>query len=137
MIEFVVFLDENHCRNPHIIRALTEAGVRFESHLDHFPPAAEDVLWIPVIARNNWVLLTTDARIRRKSRVNELERRAVQSNSLRMFYFSRNDSPGRQMGETLGRALPKMRRLCETQPPPFTASINKAGEVTLRDLFST
>jgi hypothetical protein len=54
-----------------------------------------------------------------------------------MFYFSRNDSPGAKMGESLRRALPKMRKFCESLQPPFTASINKAGDVTLRDGFET
>ncbi len=135
MIDFVIFLDENHCRNPHLIGALEGAGVAYERHLDHFAVGAEDVLWLPEIARRNWILLTSDARIRRKSRVNYLELEAVRANSLRMFYFSRNDSPGVKMGESLLRAIPRMRKLCETQLPPFTASINKSGEVTLRDTF--
>jgi len=128
VIDFVIFLDENHCRNPHLIAV-------YEKHLDHFPVGAEDVLWLPEIARRNWILLTSDARIRRKSRVNYLELEAVRSNSLRMFYFSRNDSPGVKMGESLRRALPKIKKLCETRQPPFTASISKSGEVTLRDTF--
>jgi len=137
VIEFVIFLDENHCRNPHLIGALDRAGVKFERHSDHFPAGAEDVLWLPEISRRNWVLLTSDARIRRKSKINYLELQAVRSNSLRMFYFSRNDSPGAKMGECLSRALPKMQKLCATQKAPFTASINKSGEVILRDTFET
>lgn len=137
MIDFVIFLDENHCRNPHLIAVLEEAEVSYERHLDHFSAGAEDVVWLPEIAKKNWVLLTSDARIRRKSRVNYLELQAVRSNSLRMFYFSRNDSPGAKMGESLRRALPKMRKFCESLQPPFTASINKAGDVTLRDGFET
>jgi len=99
VIDFVIFLDENHCRNPHLIAVLEEAEVSYERHLDHFSAGAEDVVWLPEIAKKNWVLLT--------------------------------------MGESLRRALPKMRKFCESLQPPFTASINKAGDVTLRDGFET
>ncbi|NYF79118.1 hypothetical protein [Granulicella arctica] len=135
--EFVVFLDENHCRNPHLVAALVSGGVSLERHLDHFAQGIPDIEWLPVIAQRGWVLLTADARIRRKSRINMLERRAVGEYQLRMFYFSTNQSSGREMGDTLRRALPKMKAICDAQAPPFTASINKAGEVTLRDTSSS
>lgn len=39
------------------------------------------------------------------------------------------------MGAVLRRALPQVEYLAETQAAPFTASINKTGDVTLRDTF--
>ena len=127
----VLFLDENHCRNPHLIRAIEDLGLACEKHLDHFAPGVADVEWLPVIAQRGWSLLTTDARIRS----NLLEREAVRSNHMRMFYFSRNNLAGAEMGLALRKALPEMERLVSAQSPPFTASINKRGEVTLRDTF--
>ncbi len=124
----VIFLDENHCRNPHLRRVLTEAGVQFESHLDHFSPGTEDTAWLPEVGRRGWCLLTTDKRIRRRP----LEREAVRTNLVRMFYFSTNTVSGAEMGAALKRALPKMRSLFESIPPPFTASINKSGDVELK-----
>ena len=53
-----------------------------------------------------------------------------------MFYFSRNDLAGREIGAALRKAMPAIERLLQSQPPPFTASINKQGEVTLRDTFN-
>lgn len=127
----VLFLDENHCRNPHLIQAIEESGLQCERHLDHFPPGVEDVQWLPAIAQRGWALLTTDARIRS----NLLEREAVRVNGVRMFYFSRNNLAGSEMGNALRRALPAMEEIARTQAPPFTASINKKGEVILRDTF--
>jgi len=129
--EFVLFLDENHCRNPHIIQAIEDAGIVCEKHLDHFAPGSEDAEWLPAIAQRGWSLLTTDARIR----TNLLEKEAIRANGLRMFYFSRNNLGGVAMGEALRRALPEIQRLAKTQAPPFTASINRSGDVTLRDTF--
>ena len=128
----VIFLDENHCRNPHLLRVLTEAAISCEKHLDHFPAGTEDKIWLPMIAARGWSLLTTDARIR----TNHLERECIRTNGLCMFYFSRNDIAGLQMGVALAKALPRMRSLYATQPPPFTASITRSGEVTLRDTFN-
>jgi hypothetical protein len=128
---FVVFLDENHCRNPHLLAALRDAGVAYERHLDHFPAGVEDVVWLPEVGRRGWTLLTTDKRIR--SHV--LERESVRENFVRMFYFSTNNVSGAQMGVALRRALPDMQTLFETVTAPFAASINKNGDVKLRDNF--
>ena len=128
-----VFLDENHCSNPHLHAALEADGVSYEKHLDYFQRGAEDTVWIPEIAQKGWVLLTTDARIR----YNRLERNAVKENNLRMFYFTRNDMGGPEMGVALAKALPKMKQICQTTSPPFAASITRGGDVTLRDLFKT
>ena len=102
-----MFLDENHCGNVHLQSALNASGIRFEKHTDHFLRGAEDTEWIPVVASRNWVVLTTDARIR----YNSLERQAVKNNNLRMLYFTRNDIAGAEMGQALARAIPKIKKL--------------------------
>lgn len=61
----VLFLDENHCRNPHVIEAIEEHDIVCEKHLDHFQAGSEDTEWLPVIGQRGWCLLTTDARIRK------------------------------------------------------------------------
>jgi hypothetical protein len=129
--KLVLFLDENHCRNPHIVEAIEEHGAVCEKHLDYFQAGTEDTEWLPFVGKSGWCLLTTDSRIRR----NTLEKRAVHASGVRMFYFSRNQLSGKEMGAALRRALPLMEHLIHIQPPPFTASINKRGDVTLRDTF--
>jgi hypothetical protein len=131
LAKLVFFLDENHCGNRHVIEAIEARGIACEKHLDHFPAGTEDTNWLPVIAQRGWCLITTDARIR----TNLLEKEAMRANGVRMFYFSRNNLAGSEMGNALRRALPEMERLVETRSPPFTASINKKGQVTLRDTF--
>ena len=131
LAEFVLFLDENHCRNRYLIEAIVEFGIVCEKHLDHFEAGAPDVEWLPVIASRGWSLLTTDARIK----TNFLEREAVRRNKVRMFYFSRNNLAGFDMGQALRKALPHMARIVDEQAPPFTASISRTGEVLLRNTF--
>jgi len=127
----VIFLDENHCRNRYVIDAIEAAGVRCERHLDHFPAGTEDVIWLPEVGRRGWCLLTTDARIRS----NYLEREAVRLNGVRMFYFSRNNLGGQAMGAVIAKAMGDIVRLATSQPAPFTASIGKNGDVTIRNKF--
>lgn len=83
-----------------------------------------------MVGERGWCLVTTDSRIRR----NKLEKEAVRVNNVRMFYFSRNQLSGKEMGQALKKALPKMEELAQNQPAPFTASIGN-GDVTLRDTF--
>ena len=127
----VLFLAEHHCRNRHVQTAIERHGIRWESHLDHFLPGTNDTEWLPEVGRRGWTLLTTDARIRS----NFLEREAIRTNLVRMFYFSRNNLAGAEMGLALFRAISAIVKLVQVQPAPFTASISRSGEVKLRDSF--
>lgn len=127
----VFFLDENHCGNLNMIVAIEDNGCVCEKHLDHFQRGTDDTEWLPIVAQRGWALVTADARIR----WNRLEKAAVRENGARMFYFSSNNSSGSEMGAALRAAIPAMKKLIESQPPPFTASITKSGQVTLRDTF--
>ncbi|SEG44427.1 hypothetical protein SAMN05421819_2966 [Bryocella elongata] len=127
--QIVFFLDENHCGNKHLHAVFQELKIDYEKHTDHFPRGIEDTVWLPIVAKHGWIVLTADARIR----LNALERQAIKRNKLRFFYFSRNDFGGAEMGTILRRALPRMVELSQTQAPPFAASISRNSDVTLRD----
>lgn len=73
-------------------------------------------------------MLTKDKRIR----FNDLERDAVVTYRVREFYFTSGNYSGTEMAMMLTTALPEIMRLCQKQPPPFIASITKAGKVHLR-----
>jgi len=128
----IFFLDENHCGNRHLHAAFHGAGVPFEKHSDHFARGTEDAVWIPAVAKHGWAVLTADTRIRH----NVLERIAVRDHKLRLFYFSRNDFGGAEMGTILQKALPRMVALYAAHEPPFAASISRKADVNLRDDFS-
>ena len=130
--QLVIFLDENHCRNQKLIAALEARSIACEKHLDHFPAGTEDVVWLPEIGRRSWCLLTSDARIR----WNHLEKEAVRTNGVRMFYFTSNNLSGQEMSEALARALPAITSISQQQPAPFIASISKSGSVTVRETFN-
>ena len=127
----VFFLDENHSGNPHLYAAFRDAGILFERHQDHFLRGTDDTVWIPVVAGRRWAVLTADARIRH----NQLERQAVRANRLRLFYFSRNDFSGTEMGSILRKALPRMLKICREEGAPFAVSISRSGDVKIQDAF--
>ncbi|HEV3482125.1 MAG TPA: hypothetical protein VGR97_07330 [Candidatus Acidoferrales bacterium] len=126
--EFILYLDENLCNTSAILEVLANVGVRYERHLHHFSRGELDEIWLPVVGKNGWVLLTADKRIR----YNLLEKRALSQHSVREFVFASGNLSGADMAAALEAALPKMQKLLRTVRPPFVASITRKGEVHLR-----
>jgi PIN domain-containing protein len=126
--DFVIYLDENLHNCKPILEVLVRNGVKHERHGQHFAPGTEDTIWLPLVGKNGWALLTKDKRIR----FNELERAAVVTHRVREFYFTSGNYSGAEMAEILVGALPEMIKSCQKHQPPFIASISKAGKVTLR-----
>ena len=126
--DFVLYLDENLCNSTVILETLTKLGVRFERHLAHFSRGTLDEIWLPLVGRNGWVLLTADKRIR----YNLLEKRALDKNRVREFVFASGNLSGQEMAEALKQGIGKMSRMYSRIDPPFVASITRSGEVHLR-----
>ncbi len=124
-LDFCLFIDENHCNNQHVRHALEQSAIRYESYLDHFSRGIPDTKWLPFVGQHGWALLTTDKHIRK----HKLERQAVETNKVAMFYFSTNNLSGRQLGEALEKALPAMQSLFQRVVPPFFAAITRSGAV--------
>jgi len=61
-----------------------------------------------------------------------LERRALQRYRVREFVFASGELSGQEMADALVAAAGKMRSMSGGHPPPFVASITKAGNVHLR-----
>ena len=107
---------------------MTELDVRFERHLNYFHRGTLDEVWLPLVGKNGWILLTADKQIR----YNLLEKRALEQNLVREFVFASGNLSGAEMAVSLRAALAKMKRLCRKQDPPFVAAISKDGNVHLR-----
>jgi hypothetical protein len=108
--------------------ALAQLGIKHERHGQHFSPGTQDTAWLPFVGEKGWILITKDKRIR----FNDLEKEAVLTYRVRQFYFTSGNYSGTEMATMLVAALPEIMGLCETQAPPFFASITKAGRVHLR-----
>jgi predicted nuclease of predicted toxin-antitoxin system len=123
-----MFLDENLHKCEPLLAVLDNAGVRYERHETHFNAGDADAEWLPIVSRNQWIILTKDKEIR----YNELEISAIITNKAREFFFRSGNWSGAEMAEILGKALPKMKRLVRRTEAPFIASITRSGEVHLR-----
>ena len=126
--EFTVFLDENLHRTKSVLEVLAQARISVECHHQHFQAGTPDEQWLPTVGERGWVLLTCDARIRNR----HSERAQVIRTRVRAFYFSSNDQPAAELAKTLRSALEQIAELVRSTPPPFFASIQKSGKVTLR-----
>ena len=97
-------------------------------HDDLFPQTATDVQWLSEAGKNHWLVLTKDERIR--YRVAEIA--ALRKAGVKAFVLTaRKDLTGQEMAEVLVKALPKIRRLASSQPPPFIAKVGRDSSVTL------
>jgi len=97
-------------------------------HGSRFSSGALDVEWLPVVGEKRWALLTSDKNIR----YNQLEREKIVQFGIRDFVFASGNLSGAMMAEILAVALPKMKRLFRTYPPPFIAYLSQSGNVEVR-----
>ena len=125
---FVLYLDENLCNCQEILQVLSEKKVRFKRHLDVFPGATKDPVFLPTVGRKGLTLLTCDSDMRRRG----LEKQAILQNRVRMFAFTSNNLGGMKMAQILRKTLVRMRQFVRTHHPPFIASISEGGGIYLR-----
>lgn len=112
--ELVIFLDRNLGRTV-VAERLRREGARVEIHDDHFPDQrTPDEAWLRFAGQRGWVVITPDARIRYRAN----EKAAVESARVRQFVLTARGLTGREIGELLAKALPKIRRLVEEFEPP-------------------
>jgi len=118
---YTFFLDR--ALESYLLRdALKALGARVQMHRDHFREDAEDVDWLPVIARREWVTLSKD-------QYNWLERRAIKNAKGRAFLLVRGELSGREQASIICKALPKMLRILDLTPRPFIAKIYRDSSV--------
>jgi hypothetical protein len=96
-------------------------------HREDFADDADDVDWLPVIARRGWVILSKDD-------YNWLERRAIRNAKGRAFLLVRCELPGMEQATIICKALPEIIRTLDLNPPPLIAKIYRDGSVHLTDI---
>ena len=89
--------------------ALKDLGARVQMHRDHFEEDAEDIDWLPIVARREWVILTKD-------QYNWLERQAIRT--------------------IIRKALPQMLRILDLTAAPVIAKIHRDGSVLITNEMS-
>ena len=124
--QIVFFTDENLGRHtvPEALRLAEEQVIAFH---ERFSSGTRDQVWLPEVGRNGWILLTKGSRIR--YRRNEMQ--ALLSSKTRSFVLVSSNLPGAEIAQIFVKALPRMKRLCQRQRPPFIAHVHKDGTVAL------
>jgi hypothetical protein len=95
---------------------LKQAGLSVERHSDHFAPGAKDTEWLEAIAKQDWIAITHDQRIRYKP--NEL--RAVLDHGVGLIVVV-GDAPYPDLAAAFVAAAPKILEFIEKQKRPFIA----------------
>src|SRR5438105_1318386 len=122
----VFFTDENLGRQV-VPQALRNAGEQVIAFRERFAGGTKDPVWLREVGRNGWVLLTKDSRIR--YRRNEMQ--ALLSSKMQSFVLVSSNLPGAEIAQIFVKALPRIKRLCQRQRPPFIAHVHKDGTVAL------
>jgi hypothetical protein len=122
----IFFLDRNLGRYV-VAAALRDAGAEVEIHDDHFPQDAPDEGWLPEVGRRGWAVITKDDRIRYR----EAETSAARASNVALFIIAGKGMRATAIADVLVAALPKMKRLLETEPRPFIAKITRRSDITL------
>jgi predicted nuclease of predicted toxin-antitoxin system len=90
-----------------------------------FAPATPDEIWLARAGREDWIVLTRDARIR----YHALEKASLLQHQVRAFVLTGGNLRGEEMADAFVRALPKMDRTVREVPAPFIARVSSSGEV--------
>ena len=105
---------------------MTQAGIPFVAHHDHFTHKTPDEEWLAAAADKGWLVVTRDQRIR--YRANELA--AMQRARLHVFVFTQGGLTGAETGSILVRCHAAMLRSAAQVTPPAFFSLTRGGEVS-------
>jgi predicted nuclease of predicted toxin-antitoxin system len=123
----ITFFIDRCLGSKRVVAALREAGLTVEVHEDHFAPDALDVEWLPQVGEREWVVLTKDANISRRT----LEKMAVARAGIRLFILASQNLASSEMIDILVQAIEPMKNLVHNHPAPFIAKIYRNHQVAM------
>lgn len=123
---FTLFIDRDAWSGK-LDAALRAAGIAFEAHRDHFAHDTPDPIWLDVVGRNGWLVLTRDQNIRRKPD----ELRALRAAGVILFALTSGNLSAQETADIVIAAWPRMRRTAADTTPPAIFSITRGAEVRL------
>lgn len=101
--------------------------MRYHVYSDHFKTGTSDPEILKLAGRKGWVMLTLDRQNRRR----EVERKAVEVFKVKQFVFAANLGAFK-LAQVLVEALPKIRKFCHDNAPPYIAVITTSGQIERR-----
>jgi len=106
---------------------LKKLGLNVEAHDDHFIPNTPDYEWISKCGEMNWIIISSDKRIRK----NPIEREASIRAKVATFFFTSGEITNQQKIEFFTAALNQIAKIVINQPRPFIARINRDGSAEM------
>jgi len=91
-----------------------------------FAPNEEDVNWLAEVGRRKWIVLTKDARIRKRI----IERRALKAAAVHAFFMGNGCRGDTVMAEAYVSALPAIRRAIRSATTPIWMTVHADGRLT-------
>jgi PIN domain-containing protein len=131
--KFVFFTDAKLGRRV-VPEALRAVGEEVKAHDELFSPGIADRVWLDIAGEKKRIVLTKDAEIQyHHAAIN-----AFLAARVRAFVLVGKNLPGAEMGRIFVKALPEMKKLCESQQDPFVAKVDTRGlvEMIKRKRFS-
>ncbi len=119
----IFFADRNLGRHTFPDR-LRQAGIQIEVHDDHFEKDEADRLWIPRVASWEWIIITTDRRIR----YNALEKQAVVNAKARVIALPGGNAKTEELAVNFVNSIAKVERFVNRHSPPFIAVLMRPAE---------
>ena len=124
----VFFVDRSLGVEP-LRSGLIGEGLTVEIQDDHFPRDEDDSVWLSVVGKRGWVVLTKDQRLRYRP----LEIAALRSSGARVFVLVAGNLRGSEIAEVFRSALPAISRILRVRPGPFVGRVTKGGRVSVGD----
>ncbi len=106
--------------------ALRNAGIPFVAHDDKFAKNCADVDWLPVVGREEWIVITRDKNIRRKP--NELK--AFRDAKVIAFALASGNASAEDTARLVVGLYPKILRKTRGAKPPAMFSVTLAGTIS-------
>lgn len=119
------FLD--NCIPPPIGKGLRGFGADVRILREEFDAAARDIDWMPSVAQNGWIVITTDDRIRR----NPAERQLLRDLKLRVVFLAAGHAvlPLWQQAAKIVTRWPDIVKACERLKPGTCLIVPMKGKI--------
>jgi PIN domain-containing protein len=105
---------------------LRDAGIHVERHIDHFSSTCADVVWLRETARQGWIALTHDLRIRYKP--NELAA-VIEHKASLLVVMGRAPYP--ELARSFVNTLNAIVKFVARHPPPMIGKVYRAAPADL------
>lgn len=120
--DFTFFLDRSSGKGS-LVEGLKQLGLNIEAHDDHFPQNTPDYEWIGKCGEMNWIIISSDKRIKK----NPIEREASIRAGVATFFFTSGKITNQQKIDFFTAAFKQVARIVINEMRPFIARINRDG----------